>query len=226
MEREDNPFLGVRGLRLGLAEPDLLRTQLRAAVRAAGAGSVKIMFPMVTTTDELAQARRLFDRAAEGLAERPPVGVMVEVPAAALAAERFAADVDFFSIGTNDLAQYTLAAERGNARVAGLADALHPAVLRLIGMVCDAAEPAGKWVGVCGELAADPAATEILVGLGVRELSMSPVAVPRIKQVVRALYSTRARAAARAAIAARSAQEVRALAALRLEGSDAPDGEG
>jgi phosphocarrier protein FPr len=226
MEREDNPFLGVRGLRLGLAEPDLLRTQLRAAVRAAGAGSVKIMFPMVTTTDELAQARRLFDRAAQGLAERPPVGVMVEVPAVALAAERFAADVDFFSIGTNDLAQYTLAAERGNARVAGLADALHPAVLRLIGMVCDAAEAAGKWVGVCGEVAMDPAATEVLVGLGVRELSMSPVAVPRIKQVVRALDSTRARAAARAAIAARSAQEVRALAARRPEASDAPDGEG
>jgi phosphoenolpyruvate-protein phosphotransferase/dihydroxyacetone kinase phosphotransfer subunit len=215
LPREDNPFLGVRGLRLGLAEPDLLRTQLRAAVRAAGAGSVKIMFPMVTTTEELAQARRILDEASEGLAARVDLGVMVEVPAAALSAASFVEEVDFFSIGTNDLAQYTLAAERGNERVARLADALHPGVLRLIGLVCSAAHAAGKWVGVCGELAADPAAAEVLVGLGVRELSMSPAAVPRLKQVVRTLDAAAARAAAEEAVSARTAADVRVAAARR-----------
>jgi phosphoenolpyruvate-protein kinase (PTS system EI component) len=158
----------------------------------------------------------LLDDASEGLGAPVDVCVMVEVPAAALSAESFAAEVDFFSIGTNDLAQYTLAAERGNERVARLGDALHPAVLQLIGLVCAAAHAAGKWVGVCGELASDPAAAEVLIGLGVRELSMSPAAVPRIKQVVRTMDIAGARAAAEEAVSARTAEEVRAAAARRL----------
>ncbi|MFN2488381.1 MAG: phosphoenolpyruvate--protein phosphotransferase [Actinomycetota bacterium] len=218
---EDNPFLGVRGLRLGLARRDLLGPQLRAALRVANEHPVKIMFPMVTLLDEWRRAVELVDGALEELraagidAARPEIGVMVEVPSVALVAEHFAAEVDFFSVGTNDLSQYTMAAERGNERVAALADALHPAVLRLIAMTCAAARRHGKWVGVCGELAGDIAATAILVGLGVRELSMGPPAIAEVKQAVRGIDARSARALAGAALDLRSAAEVRALVAER-----------
>ena len=219
MPREANPFLGVRGLRLGLARPDLLRLQLRAAVRVAADHPIKVMFPMVTTLDELLAAKQILDdvrrevEAEIGVTAPLGVGIMVEVPSAALAAWAFAPHVDFFSIGTNDLAQYTLAAERGNERVASLADALHPAVLRLIRMTAEAAEPFGRTVGICGELAADPAAVPILVGLGVRELSASPPAVPRIKRAVRAVELDAARRLAEESLKSESAAAVRALAA-------------
>ncbi|MCF7547803.1 phosphoenolpyruvate--protein phosphotransferase [Pseudonocardia sp. WMMC193] len=179
---EANPFLGVRGLRLALARPDLLDDQLRAIVRVARDHPVSVLFPMVTVPAELDAARAALARAQER--EGPAalqVGIMVEVPAAALTAARFAAGVDFFSIGTNDLTQYTLAAERGNPRLAPLGDALHPAVLRLVREVCDTGVP----TAVCGELAADPRAVGLLVGLGVRELSVAPPAVARVKQAVR-----------------------------------------
>jgi phosphoenolpyruvate-protein phosphotransferase len=217
---ESNPFLGVRGIRLGLAEPELLSIQLRAILRVGAEFPVKVMFPMVSTLEELRRANGLVDDAREALAKRGvplpdrfEVGMMVEVPAAALMADAFAKEVDYFSIGTNDLSQYTLAADRGNERVAGLADALDPAVLRLIARVGEAAEAAGRWVGVCGELAGDALATPVLVGLGVRELSMSAPSIPAVKQAVRELDLEEARAVARRALEQDSATAVRSMLA-------------
>jgi phosphocarrier protein FPr len=216
---EANPFLGVRGIRLSLARPELLETQLRAALRTAAEHPVKVMFPMVATLAEYLQARAALERIREELAAPElEVGIMVEVPAAALAAEAFAPEVDFFSLGTNDLTQYTLAAERGNASVAGLADGLHPSVLRLIRLVAEAAARHDRWVGVCGELASDPAAVPVLVGLGVTELSANAPAIPAVKQAVRKVELDAARALAEEALAVSSAAEVRALAA----GASAP----
>jgi multiphosphoryl transfer protein len=199
-EPEANPFLGVRGLRLALRRPDLLDEQLRAIVRVARDHPVSVMFPMVTVPAELDAARAALARAQdrEGPADLE-VGIMIEVPAAALTAREF--DVDFFSVGTNDLTQYTLAAERGNPQLSALADPLHPAVLHLVEQVCDTGVP----TAVCGELAADPRATGLLVGLGVRELSVAPPAVARVKQAVREsrglpadLWTTRGAEAVRA----------------------------
>ena len=216
MPAEANPFLGLRGLRLGLARPDVLRTQLRAILRVAADHPVKVMFPMVTSVAEVRAAKGLVEEArreVEDAGGRVPshleVGIMVEVPAAALAAERFAPVVDFFSIGTNDLTQYTLAAERGNERVAGFADALHPAVLRLIRMTVRGAQSHGRMVGVCGEVAGDPAAVPILLGLGVGELSAAPPAVPRVKRAVRETDLAAAGALADRALALDSAEAVR-----------------
>ena len=215
---EDNPFLGVRGIRLALAEPELFSTQLRAILRVAADHPLKVMFPMVATLAELRRARALLDEARAAVARagvaapnRFEVGVMVEVPALALCADRFAAEVDFFSLGTNDLAQYTLAAERGNPRVAALADGLEPAVLELIRRVVDAAEARGRWVGVCGELAGDPLAVPVLVGLGVRELSASAPTLPLVKRAVRSLSFPEARALAVSALGLDSAAAVREL---------------
>jgi phosphocarrier protein FPr len=216
---EANPFLGVRGIRLGLSEPELLETQLRAALRAAAAHPLKVMFPMVATLAEYHEALSILASAREELERRGQtpgaieVGIMVEVPAAALAAEAFAPEVDFFSIGTNDLVQYTMAAERGNDAVAGLADGLHPSVLRLIRAVTEAAEAYGKWAGVCGELAAEPAAVPLLVGFGVSELSVNPPAIPATKEAVRRLDSEAAADLAGEALRLASAEEVRALVA-------------
>jgi phosphoenolpyruvate-protein phosphotransferase len=211
---EANPFLGVRGIRLGLAQPELLETQLRAALRVAALHPLKVMFPMVTTLAEYHQAVSVLDRAREqlgGAAGQLEVGIMVEVPAAALAAEAFAPEVDFFSIGTNDLVQYTMAAERGNDAVAGLADGLHPAVLRLIRGVAEAAEALGKWVGVCGELGADLPAVPVLVGLGVSELSVNPPAIPATKEAVRQVDTGAAATLVDEALRLSSAADVRAL---------------
>ncbi len=212
---EANPFLGVRGIRLGLARADVLDVQLQALVRVAADHPVRIMFPMVATLGELREARAAVDRAAKraGVDAHPEIGIMVEVPAAALNAEHLAPEVDFFSVGTNDLTQYTLAADRGNALVAPLADPFHPAVLRLIGMAAEAARAHGAWTGVCGELAADSLATAVLLGLGVTELSMSPPAIAGVKEAVRATDLERARALASEASAAGSADEVRGLVA-------------
>lgn len=216
MPHEENPFLGVRGLRLGLARPELLKTQLRAIVRTASEhDNVKVMFPMVATVEELHAARRLLDEACARVGASPrdgfEVGIMVEVPAAALLAVQLAHHVDFFSLGTNDLTQYVLAAERGNAALASLADGLHPAVLRLVHEVCHAADAHGRWVGVCGELAADPLAVPLLAGLGVRELSVAAPAVAAVKAAVRTLDLGDASALAHAALAADSAVAVREL---------------
>jgi phosphoenolpyruvate-protein phosphotransferase/dihydroxyacetone kinase phosphotransfer subunit len=218
LEPEANPFLGVRGIRLALARPEILETQLRAVLRAAAEFPLKVMFPMVATLEEYRQAKVVLARAREGLeqaGEPTPaeleVGVMIEVPAAALAAEIFAPEVDFFSLGTNDLVQYTMAAERGNAAVAGLADGLHPSVLRLIRIVVEAATGQGKWVGVCGELAGDPLAVPVLIGLGVAELSANAPAIPAVKQAVRSVDAEAAHELADEALELSSAAEVRAL---------------
>ena len=216
---EANPFLGARGIRLGLAQPELLETQLRAALRVAAEHPLKVMFPMVTTLAEYHEAVSVLTRARAQLeqrgetAGRMEVGIMVEVPAAALSAELFAPEVDFFSIGTNDLVQYTMAAERGNEAVAALADGLHPAILRLIRGVVVAAEAHGKWVGVCGELGADLLAVPVLVGLGVSELSVNPPAIPATKEAVRHTNTQTAGPLAREALRMSSAEDVRALAA-------------
>src|ERR671934_916456 len=217
-EPEANPFLGVRGIRLGLEQTELLRTQLRAVLRTAAEFPLKVMFPMVATLDELGQAKAILADVRAGLqrdgvptSDELEVGVMIEVPAAALAAEQFAGAVDFFSPGTNDLVQYTMAAERGNASVAGLADGLHPSVLRLIRIVADAAAEHGRWAGVCGELAADPEAVPVLVGLGISELSANAPAIPGVKQAVRRVEAQAARVLAERALELASAAEVRAL---------------
>jgi multiphosphoryl transfer protein len=222
---EANPFLGVRGFRLSLARPELLDAQLRAVLRVAADHPVGVMFPMIANLEELRAGRAAVRRARDALAaegrrvpERLTIGVMVEVPSAALVAEHLAAEVDFFSIGTNDLTQYTLAAERGNERVAPLADALDPSVLELIRRTASAGAARGLWTSVCGELAADPLAASLLIGLGVRELSMSPPAIPRVKAVVRETDLVHAEDLARKALSLPSAGAVREL--LRQVGED------
>jgi phosphoenolpyruvate-protein phosphotransferase/dihydroxyacetone kinase phosphotransfer subunit len=185
---EANPFLGQRGLRLSLARPELLADQLLAICRVARSAPVNVMFPMVTTVEELVAARRMLEQAAgaEGVPRSLRVGIMVEVPAAALRIDTFLPHVDFVSIGTNDLTQYTLAVERGNPSVAALADPLDPAVLQLIAAVGRRA--AGRaTVAVCGEMAADEVAVPVLLGLGVTELSVAPCSVPAVKSAVRRL---------------------------------------
>ncbi len=217
---EANPFLGVRGLRLGLLHPDQLRCQFRALLTVAATRPLRVMLPMVSTVDEVRRARELLAEAratleARGAAvpARLELGIMLEVPSAALVAEHFAPLVDFFSVGTNDLTQYAMAAERGNSDVAALADPLHPAVLRLIERAAAAAAAAGRPVAVCGEVAGDRLAVPLLVGLGVRELSMSHALIPAAKQAVRAADTRAARRLAKAALAAESAAAVRRLLA-------------
>ena len=216
--REDNPFLGLRAVRIAFEQPDLLLTQLRAIYRAGAGRNVKIMFPMVATVSEARSLRGFARQACEDLrarntpiAERVEVGIMVEVPSAAVTADHLAREVDFFSIGTNDLAQYALAADRTNARVAHIADAFHPAVLRLIKQVIDASHTAGKWTGLCGELAGEPLAVPILFGLGLDEFSMNPPAVPVAKSIIRELTVAEARDIALRALDQEDGAAVRAL---------------
>lgn len=210
---EDNPALGARGIRFSLANPALLATQFRAILRGVPTAQCRIMLPMVVDPGELAVARVLLDevRAELGIAASVPLGVMVETPAAALLAEELARDADFLSIGSNDLTQYTLAADRGNPSVAAMVDALHPAVLRLIGSAGEGAGRHARWLGVCGGIASDPAAAALLIGLGVTELSASAAAIPALKATVRTLDLVGCSALARQALACGTAQEVRAL---------------
>ncbi len=218
MPPEANPFLGVRGIRLTLERPEILATQLRAILRVAAEHPVKAMLPMVATLAEVRATRALLDeaRTATGIDAPLELGIMVEIPAAALTAEHLAEHVDFFSVGTNDLTQYTMAAERGDERLAGLLAGPQPAVLRLIKATVDAAAARGRWVGVCGELAGDPAAAVLLAGLGVTELSMAPALVAEAKAALRAVDLADARAAADAALDAEDADEARRLAAALL----------
>jgi multiphosphoryl transfer protein len=218
MPPEANPFLGVRGIRLGLARPEVLGTQLRAILRVAAEYPLKVMLPMVATLDEIVAARAELDAARVETGVDAPLefGIMVEVPAAALAAGRLAQHVDFFSLGTNDLTQYTMAAERGDERLAPLLTGPQPAVLRLVKATVDAAAAQGRWVGVCGELAGDPAAAVLFAGLGVTELSMAPALVPEAKAALRGVELAQARAAADAALETDSAAAARALGAALL----------
>ena len=218
MPPEANPFLGVRGIRLALERPEILATQLRAILRVAAEHPLKAMLPMVATLAEVRAARALLDEArqATGIDAPLELGIMVEIPAAALTAAHLAEHVDFFSLGTNDLTQYTMAAERGDERLAGLLAGPQPAVLRLVKATVEAAAARGRWVGVCGELAGDPAAAVLLAGLGVTELSMAPALIPEAKAALRAVDLADARAAAGAALDAEDADEARRLAAALL----------
>jgi phosphoenolpyruvate-protein phosphotransferase len=223
LPQEANPFLGVRAIRLCLAKPELFRPQLRAALRAGAGRNLKLMFPMVATVAEVRAARALLEECraellAQGqpLAENMEVGIMIEIPAAALMADRLAAEVDFFSIGTNDLTQYALAADRTNAQVAPLATGFQPAVLRLVRDVIAAAHAQGKWVGLCGELAGEPLALPILLGLGLDEFSMNPPAIPLAKQIIRDLTLDEAREVAQAALELDSPDGVKTLVRERV----------
>ena len=212
---EPNPALGLRGIRTGFAHPEMLDEQLRALLMLQPLSRLRILVPMIAEVGELRRLRRRIDELAEemGLSERPQLGVMVEVPSAALLADQLAAEADFLSIGTNDLTQYTLAMDRCNASLAASLDALHPALLRLIAQTVAGASRHGKWVGVCGALASDPLATPVLVGLGVAELSVSPGLVPEIKARVRTLEQQGCRQRAEALLALDAAAAVRARAA-------------
>jgi multiphosphoryl transfer protein len=218
MPPEANPFLGVRGIRLGLARPDVLGTQLRAILQVAAEHPLKVMLPMVATLDEIVAARAELDAARVETGVDAPLefGIMVEVPAAALTAARLAEHVDFFSLGTNDLTQYTMAAERGDERLAPLLTGPQPAVLRLVKATVEAAAAHGGWVGVCGELAGDPATAVLFAGLGVTELSMAPALVPEAKAALRGVEIGQAQAAALSALETDSAAAARALGAALL----------
>ncbi|HTH61213.1 MAG TPA: phosphoenolpyruvate--protein phosphotransferase [Paraburkholderia sp.] len=210
LPKEDNPFLGLRGVRVSLERPDIFRTQLRAILRAAPLANLHVMFPMIATIEEVRAARKLLREEAGERADTVKVGVMIEVPAAALIAEPLAREVDFFSIGTNDLTQYTLAMDRGHPQLAKQADALHPAVLRLIGMTVEGAHQHGKWVGICGGIASDAMAVPVLAGLGVDELSVSIPAVGSVKAQLARLTMTEASALAADVLRMGTAAEVRA----------------
>ncbi len=217
-ETEANPALGIRGLRLGLRHHELLETQLAALVEAAAGGTLRVLFPMVAVPEELEAAREVLDRVIARARERGSapatvlVGIMVEVPSAAIGADLFAPLVDFYSIGTNDLVQYTLAVDRLNPALADLATPYQPALLRLIAQVTEAARGARRPVAVCGEAAADPLLAALLVGLGVTELSVAPGAIAPLRQGLAGLDVDRCRELARAALDAHSAAQVRRIA--------------
>ncbi len=215
LAQEMNPFLGWRAIRFCLAQPELFRTQLRAILRASAEGNVKMMYPMISGLDELNQANAHVEKCkAELRAEKIPfdekleIGAMVEIPSAALIAETLAKRLKFFSIGSNDLIQYTLAADRTNEKVSHLYEPTHPAILRLIKMTVDAAHAHGVWAGVCGEIAGDPVLAPLLIGLGVDELSAAPTVVPQVKYIVRRLKLAEAQALAAFALECESPTEI------------------
>ncbi|MGE8187517.1 phosphoenolpyruvate--protein phosphotransferase [Pseudomonas sp. NPDC086278] len=211
MDSETNPFLGMRGIRLCLERPQLLRDQFKAILSSAGQARLHIMLPMVAQLSELRLARQLLEEEAlaMGLTELPKLGIMIEVPAAALMADLFAPEVDFFSIGTNDLTQYTLAMDRDHPRLASQADSFHPSVLRLIASTVKAAHAHGKWVGVCGAMASETLAVPLLLGLGVDELSVSVPLIPAIKAAVREVSLLDCQAIAKQTLGLESAEQVR-----------------
>ena len=220
---EANPFLGWRAIRMCLDQPEMFKAQLRALLRAAVHGDLRIMLPLIISLDEVLAARKLLDEAAAELAERGvefradvPLGVMIETPAAAVASDTLTRDVDFFSIGTNDLVQYTLAVDRGNANLAPRFTPLHPAVLRLIKRTVEVAELGDIDVAVCGEMASQPLMAFALLGLGVRQMSVAPRSVPLVKRIVRSVTAAHAKLAASAALRALTAEQARYELARRL----------
>ena len=220
---EANPFLGWRAIRMCLDQPEMFKAQLRALLRAAVHGDLRIMLPLIVSLDEVLAARKLLDEAAAELTERGvefradvPLGVMIETPAAAVASDTLTRDVDFFSIGTNDLVQYTLAVDRGNANLAPRFTPLHPAVLRLIKRTVEVAELGDIDVAVCGEMASQPLMAFALLGLGVRQMSVAPRSVPLVKRIVRSVTAAHAKLAASAALRALTAEQARHELARRL----------
>jgi phosphocarrier protein FPr/phosphocarrier protein len=211
---EDNPALGLRGIRSGFAQPDLLDAQLRGLLAVKPLSNLRILIPMIADVSEVLRVRERIAAIAQAMqiAVPPQLGVMIEVPSAALLADQLAAHVDFFSIGSNDLTQYTLAMDRCHAGLAGRIDAMHPALLRLIEMTVQGAKRHGKWVGLCGGMASELEAVPVLLGLGVTELSVSPLLVPEVKALVRSLSQAQCRMAAQALLQLESAEAVRAAA--------------
>jgi phosphotransferase system enzyme I (PtsI) len=214
--KEENPFLGYRGIRVSLGNDDILRYQLRAIMKASKKGNIKIMLPMVSRVEEVIKTKTVVDEikrelynAEEDFDKDIEVGIMVEVPSAAIMAHEFAKYVDFFSIGTNDLTQYTLAVDRNNERVNDIYDSLDPSVLSLIKMTIDAAHENNIWTGLCGEMAADPIAVPLLVGLGIDELSMTPVFIPEVKKIIREISFEECKELAKTAFSMRSGAAVR-----------------
>ncbi|WP_082349090.1 phosphoenolpyruvate--protein phosphotransferase [Candidatus Kryptonium thompsonii] len=223
--REDNPFLGWRGIRVGLDKPDILLSQLRAILRASVKGNVMVMFPMVASLEEVREVKKMLELAKSQLRERGvkfdeniKLGIMIEVPSAALMAKEIAKEVDFFSIGTNDLIQYTLAVDRGNETVAKIYQEFHPAVLRLIQFVVESAHRARIPVSMCGEMASDPYATILLVGFGLDEFSVAPDSIPRIKQVIRSIKYRDARRISKRALVFKTQGEIKAFISKELKG--------
>ena len=227
--REMNPFMGWRAIRFCLARPDIFKVQLRAILRAATSGNLKIMYPMISGLEELKEANSILEEVKDELSkEKIPfskdieVGAMIEIPSAALTADILAKEVDFFSIGTNDLIQYALAVDRVNEKIAYLYEPAHPAVLRLIKNVIDNGHKEGIWVGMCGEMAGDPALTIILIGLGLDEFSTSPILLPEIKKIIRAVKLSDARELAAKALTLNTGKEIENFAKRKLK-EIAPD---
>ena len=215
---EANPFLGWRAIRICMDRPEILRTQLRALILASPGHDLRIMFPMVATLREIRFAKQVFLEASQEIIaegnrteENIQIGMMVEIPSVAVLADQFAKEVDFFSIGTNDLTQYTFAADRGNERVAHLGDPCHPAVLRQIQRVIEAGHGRGIWVGLCGEMGSDPEGIPVLLGLGLDEFSLSPGAIPHAKTILRHWTVSAAEGVAQAALDLEDAKQVREL---------------
>ncbi|MEA3305978.1 MAG: phosphoenolpyruvate--protein phosphotransferase, partial [Candidatus Omnitrophota bacterium] len=222
--REMNPFLGWRAIRFCLAKPDIFRAQLRAALRASAHGNIKIMYPMISGIEEVRQANVILEEAKDELKKEKKlfnkdmeVGVMIEIPSAALTGDIIAKEVDFFSIGTNDLIQYALAVDRVNEKIAYLYEPAHPAVLRLIKSVINNGHDAGIWVGMCGEMAGDPALAIILLGLGLDEFSVSPILLPEVKKIIRSVKLSDAKKIAMEALTLRTGKEVRNFACRKLK---------
>jgi phosphocarrier protein FPr len=210
--KEENPFLGERGIRVSLARPEILRTQFRAILKASKSGSIDVMFPMVSSLSEFREAKKIFQEEADKLGvELPKTGIMVEVPVVAAMAEQFAKEVDFFSVGTNDLAQYTMAVDRGHPKLAHLADGLNPGMLSLIANAANAIHKYGKTISVCGGIASDFYAVPVLVGLGIDKLSASVPSIPAVKAQVRELSLEDCKELAQKALEAESAVEVKKL---------------
>jgi phosphotransferase system enzyme I (PtsP) len=216
LAREENPFLGWRSIRISLEMPELFKTQIRAILRVGTLGRVRLMVPMISGLEEIRQAKELIEEAKEELRREGqdfdpsiPLGMMVEVPSAVALASHLIREVDFFSIGTNDLIQYLLAVDRNNSRVAGLYEPLHPAVLRAIHDTVQAARGAGKWVGMCGEMASDPLCTLVLLGLGLDDLSMGPFFIPVVKRIIRSVPYAAVRTLARDVLGLSTIKEVK-----------------
>jgi len=223
--REDNPFLGWRGIRIGLDKPEILLSQLRAILRASVKKNVWVMFPMVSSIDEVREVKKYIDLAKTQLKEKNipfdeniKVGVMIETPSSALMAKEIAREVDFFSIGTNDLIQYTLAVDRGNETVAKIFQEFHPAVLRLIQFVVESAQRAKIPVSICGEMAADPYATVLLVGFGLDELSVTPKMIPEIKRIIKTIKFKDAKRISKRALVFKTQDEVKNFLMKELKG--------
>ncbi len=224
MPKEMLPFLGWRAIRFCLARPDVFKLQLRAILRASSYGKLRLMYPMISSVEELKQANTILEECKHELRrermsfdEKIEVGVMIEVPSAAITADLLAKEADFFSIGTNDLIQYALAVDRANEKVAYLYEPAHPAVLRMIKSIIEAAHANNIWVGMCGEMASDEIFTLVLLGMGLDEFSLSALAIPQIKYIIRAVNFEDARLAAEQALKLPTTKEVENFMRIKLK---------